>query len=140
VTSNPDFRLTYRLRARVVRVERVEPGESAGFGRAFKPAAATYVALLPIGHTDGYPSSAAGVCEAHINGRNFPVVGGGIASAHTLVDVGPDPAVKIGDTATLVGPDHPSIQPAEVGARTKLGHYQLMTKFAARLPRLLVDA
>jgi alanine racemase len=139
-TSNPDLRLTYRLRARVVRVERVEPGESAGFGRAFRPAAATYVALLPIGHTDGYPSSAAGVCNVVINGRSFPVVGGGIASAHTLVDVGPEPAVRIGDTATLVGPDDPSIHPAEIGAQTKLGAYQLMTKFAARLPRILVES
>jgi alanine racemase len=121
-------------------VERVDPGESAGFGRAFRPAAPTSVALLPIGHTDGYPSSAAGACQVLIGGRLYPVVGGGIASAHTLVDVGPDPAVKIGDVATLVGPDHPEILPGEVGARTKLGYYQLMTKFSALMPRRIVES
>jgi alanine racemase len=138
--TNPDFKVVYRLRTRVVRVERVEPGESAGFGRAFRPTSATSVALLPIGHTDGYPASAAGVCEVLIGDRLYPVVGGGIASAHTLVDVGADPIVKIGDTATLVGPDHAAILPAEVGSRTKLGYYQLMTKFSPLLPRRLVEA
>jgi alanine racemase len=138
--TTPDFKVVYRLNARVVRVERVDPGESAGFGRAFRPAAPTSVALLPIGHTDGYPSSAAGACQVLIGGRLYPVVGGGIASAHTLVDVGPDPAVKIGDVATLVGPDHPEILPGEVGARTKLGYYQLMTKFSALMPRRIVES
>jgi alanine racemase len=138
--AKPDFKVVYRLKTRVARVERVEPGESAGFGRAFKPALPTSVALLPIGHTDGYPSSAAGACEVLIGGRLYPVVGGGIASAHTLVDVGAEPAVRIGDVATLVGPDHPAILPAEIGSRTKLGYYQLMTKFSALLPRHLVDS
>jgi alanine racemase len=138
--TTPDFKPVYRLKARVVRVERLEPGESAGFGRGFKPASPTSVALLPIGHTDGYPSAAAGTCEVLIGGRLYPVVSGGISSAHTLIDVGPDPAVKIGDTATLVGPDHPAILPAQVGERTDLGYYQLMTKFSALLPRRIVPS
>jgi hypothetical protein len=60
-----------------------------------------------------------------INGRRYPVVGGGVASAHTLIDA---------------GPEDPAILPAEVGARTKLGFYQLITKFSALLPRTLVRA
>jgi alanine racemase len=75
-----------------------------------------------------------------INGRRYPVVGGGVASAHTLIDAGPDTAVRVGDSATLVGPEDPAILPAEVGARTKLGFYQLITKFSALLPRTLVRA
>jgi alanine racemase len=130
----------FRLRARVVRVERVEPGESAGFGRGFRPAAPTSVALLPVGHTDGYSSAAAGACEVLIGGRTYPVVPGGVNSAHTIVDVGADPVVKVGDVATLVGPDHPAIRPAEVGARTKTGTLQVMTRLSALLPRHVVEA
>jgi alanine racemase len=130
----------FRLKARVVRVERVEAGESAGFNRGFRPAATTSVALLPVGHTDGYASAAAGVCEVLIGDRTYPVVPGGVNSAHTIVDVGPDPAVRVGDVATLVGPDHPSILPAEVGARTKTGTLQVMTRLSALLPRRVVEA
>jgi len=135
-----DAKPVFRLRARVVRVERVEPGESAGFGRGFRPAAPTSVALLPVGHTDGYSSAAAGACEVLIGGRTYPVVPGGVNSAHTIVDVGADPVVKVGDVATLVGPDHPAIRPAEVGARTKTGTLQVMTRLSALLPRHVVEA
>jgi alanine racemase len=130
----------FRLKARVVRVERVEEGESAGFGRAFRPPAPTAVALLPVGHTDGYSSAAAGTCEVLIGARTYPVVPGGVNSAHTLVDVGADPSVRIGDVATLVGPDHPAILPAEVGSRTGTGTLQVMTRLSALLPRRVVTA
>ena len=53
----------FRLNTRVVRVEHLEPGDSAGFNRTFMPERATWVALLPIGRTDGYPSEANGTCE-----------------------------------------------------------------------------
>ena len=140
VTHAFDPRPVFRLKARVVRVERVEAGESAGFGRGFRPVAPTAVALLPVGHTDGYASAAAGACEVLIGGRTYPVVPGGVNSAHTIVDVGADPAVRVGDEATLVGPDHPAILPAEVGARTKTGTLQVMTRLSALLPRRVVEA
>jgi alanine racemase len=140
VTNDFSPRVVYRLKARVVRVERVELGESAGFGRSFRPPAPTSVALLPVGHTDGYPSAAAGVCEVLIGDRVYPVVAGGVNSAHTLVDVGADGAVRVGDEATLVGPDHPAILPAEVGTRTKVGYYQVMTRMSALLPRRVVES
>jgi alanine racemase len=140
VTHAFDPKPVFRLKARVVRVERVEAGESAGFNRGFRPAAATSVALLPVGHTDGYASAAAGVCEVLIGNRTYPVVPGGVNSAHTIVDVGADTAVRVGDVATLIGPDHPSILPAEVGARTKTGTLQVMTRLSALLPRRVVEA
>jgi alanine racemase len=133
-----DLKPVFRLKARVVRVERVEPDESAGFGRAFRPSSPTSVALLPIGHTDGYPSSAAGAGEVIIGGRRYPVAAGGIASAHTIVDVGPDPQVRVGDEAILIGPDDPAVLPHEVATRAKVGFYQMITKFSALLPRRMV--
>ncbi|MCC7031460.1 MAG: alanine racemase [Acidobacteria bacterium] len=140
VTHPFDPKPVFRLKARVVRVERVEVGESAGFNRGFRPSTATSVALLPVGHTDGYASAAAGVCEVLIGGRTYPVVPGGVNSAHTIVDVGAAPVVRVGDLATLVGPDHAAILPAEVGARTKTGTLQVMTRLSALLPRRVVEA
>ena len=128
----------FRLQARVVRVERVEPGESAGFGRAFMPTEPTSVALLPVGHTDGYPPTAGGSCEVLIGGRTYPVVRGGVASAHTIVDVGAEPQVRVGEKAVLIGPDAAAVTPHEVAARTQVGFYQIITKFSALLPRRLV--
>jgi alanine racemase len=138
VTTPVDLKPVFRLCARVVRVEVIEPGESAGFYRAFKPSARTRVATLPIGHTDGYPQTAGGTCDVLIGERLFPVVAGGVASAHTLVDVGLDAPVKVGDTATLVGPDAPAVHPLEVASRTTIGFFFLRTRLSALLPRKLV--
>jgi alanine racemase len=139
VESDADLRPVFRLRARVNRLERLEPGDSAGFGRAFMPEQVTRVALLPVGHTDGYPATAGGACEVMIGGRRYPVVGG-VMSAHVLVDVGLDSPVQIGDTATLIGPDDEAILPQEVATRSKIGFYQMITKMSPLLPRRLVEA
>jgi alanine racemase len=137
VRDRATLKPVFRLRARVARVEQLQQGESAGFRRAFAPDRPTWLALLPIGHTDGYPITAAGTCQALINGRLYPVVAGGVASAHTIVDVGIDRQVNVGDTATLIGGDVAAIDPAAVASNTGLPLQQLITKFNALLPRRL---
>lgn len=137
VREQADLKPVYRLRARVVRVERVEAGESAGFYRAYEPERPTWVALLPVGRTDGYPSEANGTAEVLIRGRLYPVRGG-VNSAHTIVDIGAEPTVEVGDVATLVGPDDPGIHPGEVARRTERSPLRLMQGMNPRLPRRVV--
>lgn len=127
----------FRLKARVTRVEQLQPGDSAGFRRAFVAETPTWVALLPIGHTDGYPITAAGSCQVLINGRLYPVVKGGVASAHTIINVGADKQVNVGDTATLIGGDAPEIDPITIASNAALPLQQMITKFSALLPRRL---
>jgi len=73
---NTNLKPVFRLRARIARLEQVDPGESAGFRRGFRPAQPTRVALLPVGHTDGYPISGAGTCEVLIGDRLFADIQG----------------------------------------------------------------
>ncbi len=131
------LRPVFRLNTRVVRVEHLEPGDSAGFNRTFMPERATWVALLPIGRTDGYPSEANGTCEVLINGRLYPVAGG-VNSAHTILDIGEEKTVEVGDVATLIGPDHPAVLPHTVAERTGLGFLRIIQGMNPRLPRRLV--
>ena len=132
-----DLKPVFRFNTRVVRVERLEPGESAGFNRTFMPDRATWVALLPVGRTDGYPSEANGTCEVLINGRPYSVAGG-VNSAHTILDIGPEKTVEVGDVATLIGPDHPSVLPHTVAERTKRGFLGIIQAMNPRLPRRVV--
>src|SRR4029079_19320489 len=98
VRDRASLKPVFRLKARVARVEQLGPGESAGFRRAFVADSRTWVALLPVGHTDGYPITAAGTCQVLINGRMYSVVTGGVASTHTIVKIGSDREVNVGDT------------------------------------------
>ncbi|WP_419162921.1 alanine racemase [Candidatus Palauibacter sp.] len=132
-----DLKPVFRLNTRVVRVEHLEPGDSAGFNRTFMPDRATWVALLPIGRTDGYPSEANGTCEVLINGRLYPVAGG-VNSAHTILDIGEEKTVEVGDVATLIGPDHPAVLPHTVAERTGLGFLGIIQSMNPRLPRRVV--
>ena len=132
-----DLKPVFRFNTRVVRVERLEPGDSAGFNRTFMPDRATWVALLPVGRTDGYPSEANGTCEVLINGRLYPVAGG-VNSAHTILDIGAEKTVEVGDVATLIGPDHPSVLPHAVAERTGRGFLGIIQSMNPRLPRRVV--
>lgn len=132
-----DLKPVFRLRARVVRVERLEPGESAGFYRSHIAESPHWVALLPVGHTDGYPSTAAGTCQALVGDRLYPVIAN-VNSAHTILDVGEERTVEVGDMATLIGPDDPAVLPHTVSERTGVRFLALITKLNARLPRRIV--
>ena len=132
-----DLQPVFSLKTRVVRVEHLEAGDSAGFNRTFMPERATWVALLPVGRTDGYPSQANGTCEVLINGRPYPVAGG-VNSAHTILDIGAEKTVEVGDLATLIGPDHPAVLPHTVAERTDLGFLRIIQSMNPRLPRRMV--
>ena len=97
----------------------------------------TWIALLPVGHTDGYPHTAAGTCEVLIRGRLYPVVAS-VNSAHTIVEIGADKTIEVGDTATLIGPDAAAVLPHAVAERTGVRFLRLIQKMNARLPRRVV--
>jgi alanine racemase len=132
-----DLKPVFRLCARVVKLKRLEPGESAGFSRSYIAERPTWVALLPVGHTDGYPSTAADTCEVLIGGRLYPVIAN-VNSAHTVVEIGAEKTVEVGDVATLIGPDHEAILPHTIADRTGVRFLRLIQKMNARLPRRVV--
>ncbi|MGH9334944.1 MAG: alanine racemase, partial [Vicinamibacteria bacterium] len=124
----------FRLCARVVRLERLRAGDSASFGRAYIAARPTWIALLPVGHTDGYPTGAAGNSKVLIGGRLYPVVSV-VSSTHTIVEIGDEKTVEVGDVATLIGPDDSAIHPETIARETETSYFTLVTKLSALLPR-----
>ena len=57
----------------------------------------------------------------------------------TIVEVGDEQTVDVGDVATLVGPDKPEIHPKAIAVSTGLDRdYWIMTKLNALLYRKVV--
>jgi alanine racemase len=138
--GNPimDIQPVFRLRARVARVEIMKKGEGVSFYHRYIAERPTWIAMIPTGHTDGYPKDAAGNCKVMINEKLYPVIGI-ISSNHTIVEVGQEKTVNIGDIATLTGPDHPDITPFAVATQSGLERdYWIMTKLNALLHRKVV--
>jgi len=125
------------LRARVVRVERLRAGDSVSYGREYVAQAPTWVATLPVGHSDGYPREAVQGARVLINGRLYPPVGA-VSASHTIVELGDRQDVRIGDVATLMGPDHPEVHPNAIATRTGRSVYDRLMHLNGALPKVEV--
>jgi alanine racemase len=144
VYSEPEFReagaMALRpvvaLRTRVAYVKRLAAGESAGYNRAYVAAKDVWVATLPVGHADGWPRAAARGARVAINGRLYPVIAS-VSASHTIVEIGPEPAVSIGDVATCFGWDA-GARPEDVAAACGASVYDLLMHLNPLLPRRVV--
>jgi len=132
-----ELRPAVRLRARVVRVERLRPGDSVSYGREYVARAPTWIATIPAGHTDGVPREAVKGQRVLIGDRLYPAIGA-VSASHTIVEVGPEKTVRIGDVATLVGPDRPEIHPNAVAADTGRSVYDILMHLNSGLPKLVL--
>lgn len=134
--ARAELRPAFALRARVVRVERLRPGDGVSYGRNWVATRPTWVAALPVGHADGYPRRAIDGAEVLIGERTYPVIGA-VSASHSIVELGEargDAPVAIGDVATLVGPEHPAVHPNAVAERAGVSVYDILMHLSPLLP------
>ena len=124
------------LTSYVSAVKLAREGDSAGYGRRFVAVGDTWIATLPIGYADGIRRALSGKCDVLISGRRYPLVGA-VSMDNTTVDLGPDPAVAVGEPATIIGADGSERQTAEDLARA-IGtmNYEIVCGISARVPRV----
>jgi alanine racemase len=132
-----ELRPAVRLRARVVRVEQLRPGDSVSYGRRYVASEPTWIATLPVGHADGYPRAAVSGSVVLINSRLYPVIGA-VSASHTIVNVGSERTAAIGDSATLLGPDDPAIHPNALATTAGVSVYDVLMHLNPRLPKVTV--
>ena len=130
-----DLRLAFALKARVVRVERLEKGDGVSYGRNFVAKRPTWIATLPVGHADGYPREAVKGCQAAIGKRLFPVIGA-VSASHTIVELGDERLAEVGDVATLIGGEDEAIHPNEIAERAGISVYDVLMHLNPELPRV----
>jgi alanine racemase len=129
------LRVGFALKARVVRVERMRAGDTVGYGRHFRADAPTWIATLPVGHADGYPRRAVNGGNVLIGGRTYPVIGA-VSASHTIVNLGLMTTVRVGDVATLLGPDHAEIHPNALAAAAGISVYDVLMHLSPSIRRL----
>ena len=128
---------TVRLRARVVRVERLRTGDGVSYGHAYVADRPVWIATLPVGHTDGLPREAVNGHRVLVGDRLYPVIGS-VSASHSIIEVGAEQTVQVGDIATLLGPDRPELHPNAVAATTGRSVYDVLMHLNPGLPSLVL--
>jgi alanine racemase len=131
-----DLRPAVALRARVAHVKQLQPGDSAGYNRAYKAREEVWAATLPVGHADGLPRAAAKGGRVRIGGRLFPLVAT-VSASHCIVELGKEPLVRAGDIATVFDWEDGS-RPEDLAAGFGGSVYDLLMHLSPLLPRRIL--
>jgi alanine racemase len=131
-----DLRPALSLKARVIYVKRLRVGDSAGYNRAYIAKEEVWVATLPVGHADGWPRTAPKGAKVRINGDLYPVIAA-VSASHSIVEIGKEERVKIGDVATFFD-GQTGGRPEDVSETCGASVYDLTMHLNPLLPRRMV--
>lgn len=131
-----DLRPAVSLKARVAYVKQLPTGGTAGYNKAYVATAPVWIATLPVGHADGWPRAVAQGARVKINGSLYPVIAS-VSASHTIVEIGAEPRVAIGDVATMFDWDEGS-RPEDVAAACNGSVYDLTMHLNPLMTRRVV--
>ena len=122
------------LQAPVAAVRRVGAGHGVSYDYAYRTAAETTPALVPLGYADGIPRQASNLGPVAVRGREHRVAGR-IAMDQFVIDVG-DAPIAVGDLVTVFGDPAAGAPGAEAWAEAAgTINYEIVTRIGARVER-----
>lgn len=123
------------LRAPVLQIRDLSPGESVGYDATFVAARPSRIATVGIGYGDGYPRAASGRGAGLIAGVRAPVVGRVSMDFVTLDVTDLKAGVEVNDMVEFFGP---GLRLFEAAAAADRIPYDLLTGLGARVDRRYV--
>jgi len=122
-----------KLRARILKLHDVAPGETVGYGASFVAESPRRVATVGIGYADGYLRSLGNCGIAEVARLRVPVVGR-VSMDLVCLDVTDVPRADVaeGGWATMIGG---SVSLEELAALAGTINYELLTSLGHRLER-----
>ena len=136
IESRLPLRPVMSLRARLIGLRTIAPGDSVGYNASWVAQRPSKTAVMSAGYGDGIHRSLGNRGSVYIRGHRAPMIGM-IAMAVTLLDVTDVPDVAMGDVATVYGTDGDNVYPANAIARS-IGTVtsDLLCAVSQRVPRL----
>ena len=118
----------------VAAVKRIEPGQSAGYGRRYVADRQAWIGTIPIGYGDGVRRALTNDADVLVDGRRVPLVGT-VSMDNITVDLGDEP-VEPGAEAVLIGArDGERILAEDVARRLDTINYEVTCGITQRVPR-----
>jgi len=120
---------TMTLKSEIIGMQRLEPGDSVGYGSRFQAQAPMTVGIVACGYADGYPRHAEHGTPVLVDGIRTTLVGR-VSMDMMAVDLSPIPNARVGSKVTLWGDGLPIDEVAH--AAGTIG-YELMCALAPRV-------
>ncbi len=130
-----DLRPTMSLRARLIAVQSLRPGDGVGYGSTFTAERAMRIGVVACGYADGYPRLAPTGTPVLVDGVRTRLIGR-VSMDMITVDLTPVPHAQPGSEATLwgCGPGGSVLPIDEVAHAAGTVGYELMCALAPRVP------
>jgi len=126
------------FKSKVAYIHEVHPGDTVSYGREYKVQQKTHIATISAGYADGFPRLLSNTGKVLIGGVEYPVVGK-VCMDMTMVDIGLNHQIKIGDSVILIGKDQGNeISIQSVALQAKTIDYEIMCGIGKRVPRIYI--
>lgn len=127
------------VKAVIMKLKEINDGDSVGYGRKFIAKGKRKIATCNIGYADGFPRAWSPSGKVIINGVYAPIAGN-ICMDQFMIDVTDVPNVKSGDEVIVMGSDGKlNVYPEEIASATSTIHYEIISSFGMRLPKIYVE-
>lgn len=126
------------VKANIIRLKRVPPGFSVGYGRKFIAERESLIGTIALGYADGYPRPYSKDAKVIVGGRFAPIAGN-ICMDQCMIDVTDVPGVKEGDEVIVMGTDGSNtILADDIADATGTINYEIVCAFGQRLPKIYI--
>jgi alanine racemase len=131
----PGIEAAMSVKVRIAAIQKLEPGDSVGYGMRYTATSPRRIAVLPIGYGDGFPR-VRNQGFALVHGRRAPLVGG-VAMDAITVDITEILEAQVWDEAVIMGRQGAEEITVHDMARLKNSvSYDVLTSWRLRLPRI----
>ncbi len=126
----------HTLKASVVQIKLIKASETVGYNRRGKVTKDGKIAIINIGYADGLMRLAGnGNFNVRIRGREYPIIGN-ICMDLTIIDIGNDENIQIGDEVLIFGKDKPI---EDLANACQTIPYEILTRISGRIKRSYIN-
>lgn len=130
---HPELMPVHSLKARILHIQQIAPGESVSYGRSFITDIPRTIATVNLGYADGLPRVAGNVgCSFRLHGHLAPITGR-VCMDMTMIDVSHIKEARIGDEVVIFDQNH-SIELLAKACGTI--PYEIMTNLNPRIRKV----
>ena len=135
-TIGSSLEKVHTLKATVVQLKHLNKDEFVGYNRKGIKETPGMVAIINIGYADGLMRRAGnGRYSVRINGQDYPIIGN-VCMDLTIIDIGRNNGIKVGDEVFIFGKDKP-VEDLAVVCETI--PYEILSRISGRVKRLYIQ-